>query len=123
MNLSEFKAWFEGFTEDMDKPPTAKQWKRVKARVEEITSSSSPSPWPVFVERYVRPNPHYDPSYWLPKWTTTICVSGGSSTSTNGGQVSSNTFQMDAATPMAAFGDLGRNDALMIQQGDGGSVI
>lgn len=33
MKLAEFKAWFEGFTEDMDRAPTAKQWKRIVRRL------------------------------------------------------------------------------------------
>ncbi len=36
MDVSEFKAWFEGFTEDMSGQPNTKQWKRIKARVEQI---------------------------------------------------------------------------------------
>ena len=40
MTLSEFKAWFEGFTEDMDARPTEKQWKRIKARVKEIDGAA-----------------------------------------------------------------------------------
>lgn len=40
MTLAEFKAWFEGFTEDMDAPPTAKQWKRIKARVAQIDGAA-----------------------------------------------------------------------------------
>ena len=36
MTLSEFKAWFEGYTEDMNKSPTEKQWKKIKKRVAEI---------------------------------------------------------------------------------------
>ena len=53
MNLSEFSAWFEGFTENMDGPPNKKQWARIQKRVAEIVSD--PTPWPIFVERYVRP--------------------------------------------------------------------
>ena len=53
MNLSEFKAWFEGFTEEMDGPPNAKQWKKIKSRVAEITSD--PTPFPIIVDRYIRP--------------------------------------------------------------------
>lgn len=40
MTLAEFKAWFEGFTEDMDARPTEKQWKRIKARVKEINGAA-----------------------------------------------------------------------------------
>lgn len=94
MNLSEFKAWFEGFTEAMDKPPTAKQWKRIKERVDEITSD--PTPWPIFVDRYVYPNR----PYWVdPIWVTT-CGSFSN--------VSSNTIPQE--TPAQAFTYLGRFD-------------
>ncbi len=36
MTLTEFKAWFSGYTEDMDRPPTAKQWKRIKKVVADV---------------------------------------------------------------------------------------
>lgn len=36
MTLSEFKAWFEGFTENIDGTPSKKQWERIQARVAEI---------------------------------------------------------------------------------------
>lgn len=39
MTLSEFKAWFEGFTESMDGPPSLKQWERIQARVKEISGA------------------------------------------------------------------------------------
>jgi len=50
MKLDEFKAWFEGFTEDMDGAPTTKQWKRIKERVAEIDGVAIS--YPVYVERY-----------------------------------------------------------------------
>lgn len=50
MTLSEFKAWFSGFTEDMDGPPNAKQWKRIQARVKEISGVALTER--VFVDRY-----------------------------------------------------------------------
>lgn len=38
MTESEFKAWFEGFCEGIEgNTPTAKQWKRIKARVKDIS--------------------------------------------------------------------------------------
>lgn len=90
MNLSEFKAWFEGFTEDMDGPPNSKQWKRIKKRVSEITSE--PTPYPIFVDRYVRPYPQW--------WTTWGTITGSptypsvtlmnTGTADNGPQVTSN---------------------------------
>lgn len=53
MHLSEFKAWFEGFTEEMKGPPTEKQWRRIRKAVEEISADYTPAP--IFVDRYVRP--------------------------------------------------------------------
>lgn len=50
MTLSEFKSWFEGFTENLVGPPDAKQWKRIQARVKEI--SGYPITERVFVDRY-----------------------------------------------------------------------
>ncbi len=102
MNLSEFKAWFEGFTEDMDKPPTAKQWKRVKARVEEITSE--PTPWPVFVERYFQPYRRY---YSEPQWSyTTTCESPSDTVTNNRGA--------QLAASNASFTEAGRAEARSI---------
>lgn len=40
MTNSEFKAWFDGFTEAMDGIPSKKQWDRIKARVKEIDGAS-----------------------------------------------------------------------------------
>lgn len=37
MNIAEFKAWFEGYTEDMEGPPSAAQWERIKSRVGELS--------------------------------------------------------------------------------------
>lgn len=50
MTLSEFKAWFEGYTEGMDGAPNEKQWKRVKAKVAEITGE--PITRQVWVDHY-----------------------------------------------------------------------
>lgn len=40
MTLSEFKAWFEGYTESLDGAPTEKQFKRIKAQVAKIDGVS-----------------------------------------------------------------------------------
>ncbi len=50
MEICEFKAWFEGFTEDMNGQPTAKQWKRIKARVKQV--DGTPTTERVFIDRY-----------------------------------------------------------------------
>ena len=36
MTPKEFKAWFDGFTEEISGLPSEKQWDRIKARVAEI---------------------------------------------------------------------------------------
>lgn len=43
MTLAEFKAWFEGYTEGMNGPPSGPQWDRIKARIGEIGSSHTGS--------------------------------------------------------------------------------
>lgn len=53
MTLSEFKAWFEGFTENIDGRPSEKQWARICKRMKDI--DGSPTPYPVYIERYVEP--------------------------------------------------------------------
>lgn len=63
MTLQEFKAWFDGFTENMgEAPPTKLQWARIQARVKEIDGTAVT--YPVFVERYWPRHPIY------PQWTT-----------------------------------------------------
>lgn len=51
MTLAEFKAWFEGFTEDMDGAPSAKQFEKIKAKVADINGVAVTER--VFVDRYV----------------------------------------------------------------------
>lgn len=53
MNLQEFKAWFDGFTENMKGPPTEKAWKRIQSRVAEITEN--PTEIRYFYDHYWRP--------------------------------------------------------------------
>lgn len=50
MTLSEFKAWFEGFSEGIDTAPTEAQFAKIKAKVALITGT--PTSYPVFIERY-----------------------------------------------------------------------
>lgn len=50
MTLSEFKAWFEGYTEALDGSPDEKQWKRIKAQVAKI--DGAPLTQTVFIDRY-----------------------------------------------------------------------
>ncbi len=53
MTLQEFKAWFEGFTENMGDAPTKLQWARIQARVKEIDGADIT--YPIFVDRYWPP--------------------------------------------------------------------
>lgn len=74
MTLSEFKAWFEGYTDGMgDQPPNAKQWEAIKAKVGKITGERTT--YPVFVDRYV-------PAPWRPYWRDGITYSGSLSSGT-----------------------------------------
>lgn len=57
MTLAEFKAWFEGFTEDMEGAPTAKQWKRIKDRVKQIDGTA------------ITKEVIYRDRYWRDYWT------------------------------------------------------
>ena len=63
MALSEFKAWFEGYTEGLEAAPTKAQFDRIKEKVKEI--SGTPITYPVFVDRYR----DYQPHFWgHPAW-------------------------------------------------------
>jgi hypothetical protein len=50
MTPSEFKHWFEGFTEAMHGLPNSKQWARIQERVKEINDVVTS--YPIFVEKY-----------------------------------------------------------------------
>lgn len=58
MTLTEFKAWFDGYTENLEGAPNGKQWKRIKEQVSQI--DGAPITHTVYVDRYVRPGyPYY----------------------------------------------------------------
>jgi hypothetical protein len=103
MTLSEFKAWFEGYTEGLDGAPTEKQFKRIKAKVAEITGT--PISQTIFVDRYR--------DYWRPYWGGTIGQSGSfSSAGSVGGNVG-NAAVLDANWDShAAMYAVGKADAI-----------
>lgn len=72
MTLSEFKAWFEGFTESIEgkSAPTQKQWARIKEKVALI--DGAPITQHIYVDRWVQPYRHY----WDRYWTTAGMASG-----------------------------------------------
>ncbi len=53
MKLNEFKAWFDGYTENLGGPPSKKQWERIKEQVAAI--DGTPVSYPVYVDRYYQP--------------------------------------------------------------------
>ncbi len=60
MTPSEFKAWFDGFTEAIEDQPSKKQWARIKERVSQI--DGTPITERIYVDRYwpyPRPWPYY----------------------------------------------------------------
>lgn len=73
MKVEEFKAWFEGYTEDMNGTPSIMQWEKIKKKVSEIDGTSVNT---VYVNRWYRD--------YYPYWSTHPYVSYGTS-STYGG--------------------------------------
>ncbi len=61
MTLAEFKAWFEGFTEEMDGAPNEKQFERIKAKVKDIDGVAITKT--VFVDRYLPAGPYWHQRY------------------------------------------------------------
>ena len=113
MQVCEFKAWFEGFTEDMTKLPTVKQWGRIKARIEDIDGVATTER--VFVDRYWRP---YQP-FWPPTTWATGSSSSGTLGGTNNRPPLSNNLQLTATqtglTASQAFTALGVTEAASIE--------
>ena len=110
MNLSEFKAWFEGFTESMSGPPTAKAWKRICDRVKQI-KDAPPVERHHFHDYYLRPwRRFYDyGSYWGMEDTVSI---GTSAVSLNTSVASQNL----SMTPDAGMALQNTKNALSHQQ-------
>lgn len=83
MTLSEFKAWFEGFTESIEgkSAPTQKQWARIKEKVALI--DGAPTTQVVYLDRWVRPYRDYWDRFWV--------SAGGSGGATWGGAVGGQT--------------------------------
>lgn len=85
MTPTEFKAWFDGFTENCDGPPNEKQWDRIKARVAEINGVSIT--YPVYIDRYWSyPRPYQHNPYWYSNGAYCSTFSAGGT----GVQVSNN---------------------------------
>ena len=62
MKTSEFRAWFEGFTENIEGAPSEAQFAKIKAKVIEIDEVAVTER--IYVDRYVQPwRPYWD-RYW-----------------------------------------------------------
>jgi hypothetical protein len=94
MTLSEFKAWFEGYTEGLDRVPTEKQFDRIKEKVKEIDGAPVT---PIYIDRYIEKWPHRP---FSPGWPY-VTTSWGAAT-----LQASNTYvqQADAAYGKASSG-------------------
>ena len=95
MTPSEFKAWFDGFTEALAGVPSEAQWARIKARVAEIDGRSITER--VYIHRYGAPYWGY-PTYPLYNYATSGGTTSGTITLTAAG----NAF--DSHSAMAALG-------------------
>jgi len=73
MKVEEFKAWFDGYTEDLVGTPTITQWEKIKKKVSEIDGTSVNT---VYIDRWYR-------DYYGYPWRTyplvTYCSSSGTS--------------------------------------------
>ena len=69
MKIQEFKAWFEGFTENLEGTPNEMQWKKIQKRVKEI--DDAPITERIFIDRYWK---QYEKIYpeW-PNYYRTVC--------------------------------------------------
>lgn len=100
MTPAEFKAWFDGFTEGMDGPPSAKQWKKITDKVKTIDGTSVLTP--VYVDRWwplVSPATTGWPPYraWYGAGCGSAIYGGASTTSGSGGPITTSTVRMSAA--------------------------
>lgn len=108
MTLSEFKAWFEGFTESMEGAPDESQWQRIKARVKEIDGVATTKT--VFVDRYIEVSYR---RFWpnVPYWSVDALgsyMSAGTIDHGNGLMSQSTPGKADLFNSHAAMLDLGK---------------
>jgi len=100
MTPSEFKSWFEGFTEAMAGTPTRDQWKRIKARVAEIDGKSITER--VFIDRYWHHYPYYP--YFYSTCGSISSLSGASTNVVSGGGGVSDTTTFNPHLVMYSLG-------------------
>jgi len=103
MALSEFKAWFEGYTEGLEGAPTKAQFDRIKEKVKEI--SGQPITERIFVDRYR--------DRYFPMWQQSyVTYSAGSPNLGVGAAVLSNFGAVPGAAPESARYSVGDNQTV-----------
>lgn len=109
MTPSEFKAWFQGFTEALEGTPSVAQWARIKARVAEIDGRAITEH--VYINRYV---PHYYPNYPYINLPYVYCDAVGSTNTVSAGTSGTITLTSNGAGTFdshTAMLSLGRAEA------------
>ena len=99
MNMSEFKAWFEGFSEVITVAPNPQQWARIKQRLAQV--DGVPTTYPVYLREYGYP---VGREWWVYPSLSPTVTCGGSATS---GYVQNVEIPFNAP---AAFDALGHAD-------------
>lgn len=95
MTLQEFKAWFDGFIENIPKQPTLKQWARIKERVSEIDGVAVTER--VYIDRWWQP---FRPFYY----SNGLAAFSDTTSYQSLGGISSDTVLLPNATAMYAAG-------------------
>ena len=106
MNLQEFKAWFEGFSENMTDTPTKVQWDKIKAKIATI-EDKPPMSYPVFVDRY---------RHWYESWPyrPMYATAGNITTSLNAVGNTSGKIELEKINfnSFDAFKEMGKAEAV-----------
>lgn len=98
MTLSEFKAWFEGFSEGIDGAPTERQFEKIKAKVAEINGVALTRE--VVIERYrdwYKPYQPYPTHIWGGPYVT--CSAGVGAQGGKAGNTVFAAFSASGAAP------------------------
>lgn len=106
MNLSEFKAWFEGFTDGIDSNPTEKQWEKIKAKVAEIKAEPTS---PVVIREYINNYRRYwSEPYWYGSLSPYATMMGIQAASSSAGLISEKLSGKPVVDYVEPFGGDGR---------------
>ena len=116
MTLGEFKAWFDGFCENVVDKPNSKQWMRICERVKEIDDK------PVtehiierWYDRYVYPYMSYYPRPY-PGWTTSVTIPCSNAVGSSNISYQNGCDNSVGFTPTVMLTNLGRNESATLMQ-------